>query len=181
MAASCGLVVVPTARSRADALDDIRGRGTLVWGADQEGGGPFVYPDPADPEKLVGFEVDLAGLLAAELGVRPQFFQADWNTLPSFLDAGKIDIILNGYELTSSRAAQMAASRPYYIYELQLLARADDDRIRTWDDLRTRPHGRKWQISVLGGSAAEQYLRGQWSDTVEAIAYDGNTDAMLQY
>jgi len=164
----------------ADTLAEVRTRGTLIWGADQEGGGPFVYPDPADPEKLVGFEVDLAALLAAELGVKPQFFQADWNTLPSFLDSDKIDIILNGYELTPARSAQMAASRPYYIYELQLLARDDDTRIRSWDDLRKPPPDRKWQISVLGGTAAAQYLRENFADSVDIVEYNGNTDAMLQ-
>ena len=28
----------------ADDLDAVRARGTLNWGADQEGGGPYVYP-----------------------------------------------------------------------------------------------------------------------------------------
>ncbi len=174
--------VLLTACSVAAAanVDEIRSRGTLVWGADQEGGGPFVYPDPADPEKLVGFEVDLAALLAAELGVKPQFFQADWNTLPSFLDSDKIDIILNGYELTLARSTQMSSSRPYYIYELQLLARDDDSRLRSWDDLRKPPLDRKWQISVLGGTAAAQYLRENFADSVDIVEYNGNTDAMLQ-
>lgn len=174
------IALVTVQSSGANVLKTIRSRGALFWGADQEGGGPFVYPDPADPAKLVGFEVDLAALLAAELGVKPQFFQADWNTLPSFLDSGKIDIILNGYELTPARSAQMAASRPYYIYELQLLARDDDTRIRSWDDLRKPLPDRKWQISVLGGTAAAQYLRENFADSVDIVEYNGNTDAMLQ-
>ena len=36
---ACGVGV-----ARADALDAIRQRGVLVWGADAEGGGPYVYP-----------------------------------------------------------------------------------------------------------------------------------------
>src|SRR5438477_9813324 len=115
------IVVAPSAR--ADTLDAIHRRGTLIWGADQEGGGPYVYPDPDNGNRLAGFEVDLADLLAASLGVKAQFSQRDWQTLPSFLEKGEIDIILNGYEWTPSSAAQMLASRPYYIYELQLLAR----------------------------------------------------------
>ena len=49
-----------------DALDAIRQRGQLIWGADAEGGGPFVFPDPTeeDPDLISGFEVDIANLLA---------------------------------------------------------------------------------------------------------------------
>src|SRR3954470_90312 len=59
----------------ADALGDIQHRGTLVWGGDQEGGAPFVFPDPKDPSHLIGFEVELADMLAGELGVKAKFQQ----------------------------------------------------------------------------------------------------------
>jgi len=169
----------PTSLVRGDALDELRQRGALVWGGDQEGGGPYVYPDPNDPNRVVGFEVDLADALAAKLGTTAKFFQADWNTLPEFLRAGKIDVILNGYEWSAARAAQMRATRPYYLYELQLLARASDDSILGWEDLRTRA-GRRRSVSVLSGSAALTYLRVHWAGDVDIVDYNGNTDAMMQ-
>ena len=43
------LVCAPVA---ADTLDDIQQRGELVWGADQEGGGPYVFPDEDNPDVL---------------------------------------------------------------------------------------------------------------------------------
>ena len=72
-------LVPPVTAVADDGLDQIRQRGTLVWGADQEGGGPFVYPDPDDPTRLIGFEVELArvdcrapgrqrGILAGTMG-----------------------------------------------------------------------------------------------------------------
>ena len=39
------------AGARAAELDAIRERGWLVWAADQEGGGPHVYPDPEEPTR----------------------------------------------------------------------------------------------------------------------------------
>ena len=57
------LVCAPVA---ADTLDDIQQRGELVWGADQEGGGPYVFPDEDNPDVLRGFEVELAAMLAEE-------------------------------------------------------------------------------------------------------------------
>jgi len=57
----------------ADALADIRARGTLVWGGDEEGGGPYVYPRDDDPSQTTGFEVEIAARLAKSLGVAPRF------------------------------------------------------------------------------------------------------------
>jgi len=48
------------AQENTSALDRIQERGTLIWGADAEGGAPYIFPDPNDPEKYIGFEVDLA-------------------------------------------------------------------------------------------------------------------------
>jgi ABC-type amino acid transport substrate-binding protein len=48
-------------------LDEVVARGELVWAADQEGGGPHVFPDPANPRQMTGFEFDLAALLAEGL------------------------------------------------------------------------------------------------------------------
>ncbi|MFO0974273.1 MAG: ABC transporter permease subunit [Phycisphaerae bacterium] len=175
------LALLAPATARGDALNDLRERGTLVWGGDAEGGGPYIFTDPHDAERLTGFEVDLATVLADALGVRAKFFQADWNTLPEFLASGRIDIILNGYEWTPGRAARMAATRPYYIYELQLLTRADDARIRALADLRVAPPaGGRWSVSVLGGTSAANYLRDRFGETVALAEYNGNTDAMAQ-
>src|SRR4051812_47687099 len=87
------------AMAEADALSAVQARGKLVWGADAEGGGPYVFPDPANPRRMTGFEAELADALAAELGVRAQFSQAPWQNLPELLAAGQVDMVLNGYEL----------------------------------------------------------------------------------
>ena len=36
----------------------------LLWGADAEGGAPFVEADPADPTRVRGFDVEVAELIA---------------------------------------------------------------------------------------------------------------------
>ena len=50
--------------AHADTLETIRQRGVLVWGADAEGAGRTSIPDD-DPTE-VGFEVELADLLASD-------------------------------------------------------------------------------------------------------------------
>ncbi|MBI3466595.1 MAG: transporter substrate-binding domain-containing protein [Planctomycetes bacterium] len=157
----------------ADTLDDIRARGELIWGADREGGGPYVYPDPADPQRSVGFEVELADLLARELGVKSRFSQGNWDNLPAVLGNGQIDIVMNGYELTPARAGLMLATHPYYIYEMVLLAPRDHLRLKSWDDLRRKPGQPRAKVGVLVSSAAHTYLeQPPWADEIDLRTYD---------
>ncbi|MGE0734022.1 MAG: ABC transporter permease subunit [Alphaproteobacteria bacterium] len=162
----------------ADTLGAIKAKGLIVWGADQEGGAPFVYPSENDKSQIAGFEVDLAAVLAQRLGVKAQFFQGSWDQMPALLETRKVDIVLNGYEWTAPRLEAMAATIPYYVYGLQLLTRDDNETVKTIDDLKTPgPHG-KWRVGVLSGSAADDYMRQHFAGSVEVVPYDGNTDAM---
>jgi polar amino acid transport system substrate-binding protein len=164
--------------ARADTLDDIRQRGILRWGADQEGGGPYVYPSADDPNRVKGFEKDLMDVLAKRLGVRAEFVQAEWENLPDVLRRGEIDVIANGYELTPGRQQTMIATIPYYIYELQLIARKNDASVTSWEDLKASATRKK--VGVLGGSAAQQYVEKHLGDRVEVILYNGFTNAMQE-
>ncbi len=169
---------LPLIAKADDGLSRIRERGTLIWGADQEGGGPFVYPNPADPTRLTGFEVELADLIAEHLGVKAQFSQGQWDKLPDLLDRGDIDLVLNGYEWTTNRAARYGVSIPYYIYELQLLGRASDATLTSWDDLLKPFNGRPRKVSLLGGSAAQEYVEQFGGEHIEMALFEGATDAM---
>jgi polar amino acid transport system substrate-binding protein len=177
----CALLAAGAASARADDLERVRARGELIWGADAEGGGPYVYPDPANPRRMVGFEAELADLLAAELGVKARFFQGPWHDLPAVLGTGEIDIVLNGYELTPARVRSMDHTRPYYVYQLALLARKNDTRLQSWDDLRKPADGQaKLKIGVLEASGAHFYLNQHYADVVDIIVYEGTTDAMRE-
>ncbi len=159
-------------------LKTIQSRGTLKWGADQEGGGPFVFPLDSDPTQLTGFEVELAELIAAHIGVKAEFQQGQWDKLPDLLDRGDLDIVLNGFEWNPGRAERYGTSIPYYIYELQLLARADDDSIQSWDDLLKQPANRSRKVSLLGGAAAEEFTVNFGGEEIDLALFDGVTDAM---
>src|ERR1041385_4061424 len=89
-----------TAAQAADTLQRIQKEGMLKWGADAEGGAPYVFPDPQHPDQLVGFEVELADALARRLGVKAQMVQNQWDGLVPALERGDFDIILNGLEIS---------------------------------------------------------------------------------
>src|SRR5215203_3847857 len=173
----------------ADTLDEIQQRGTLRWGGDDQGGGPYIYE--GKDNKVVGFEVDLAEFLAKEMGVRSELVTSEWEMLPQKLDRGGIDIVLNGYEWSKEREQSWASTIPYYIYKLQLMARKDDASIRSWDDLRAPQGQPRKRIGVLRDSAAERYVDQRFGEAVDLKGYpeiinvmklveEGRLDATVQ-
>ncbi len=169
------------AHSHARGADDSWARvlksGRLVYGADEEGGAPYFYRQGAHNDR-VGFEAELMARIGQELGVEPVFRQAQWEYLLPVLGRGEIDLVVNGYELTESRARDYLATRPYYVYQLALMARPDGP-IRSWADLELpRPGGGPWKVGVLGMSAADTYLQRAGGGNIRIVVFDGATNAM---
>jgi ABC-type amino acid transport substrate-binding protein len=99
--ASLTLAAVPLAAQQAPALR---------WGGDAEGGAPYVEADPSDPQKLVGFDVEIAEMIARELGRTPQFIQVAFASLDQSAARGDFDIGLSGIEDTPGRRAAVATA-----------------------------------------------------------------------
>jgi polar amino acid transport system substrate-binding protein len=154
----------------ADHLQEIRARGVLLWGADAEGGAPYVYPDPQKPERLIGFERELAEALAAKLGVKAQMVQNQWDQLIPALDRGNFDIILNGLELTSENQQHLAMSQPYFVYAEQIVTRKDAKGLGRIEDLKGRA------VGVLSSSVAQGLL--QKMGGVDLRIYPGNVESL---
>ncbi len=171
-------ITAPGAVAVGGALERVRAAGRIVYGSDMEGGGPYAFPDPTAPRETTGFEVEIMAQLAADLGVRPVFSQGQWDKLLQVLDSGRTDLVLNGYEWTESRASGYLATRPYYVYQLQLMAPRGGV-IGSWADLaKPRPGGGRWKVGVLVGSAADEFAARQGGPQVEVVRFDGATDAM---
>lgn len=111
----------------------------LRWGGDAEGGAPFVEADPQNPTQVVGFDVEIASLLATGLGRVPRFVQVGFTSLDASAVRGDFDIGLSGVEDTPARRARLAVTIPYYEFQEVLTVRqADRARFRTLSDLRGR-------------------------------------------
>jgi len=176
------LLLVAGCRSGSQsALSRVQQSGTLRWGADLQGGEPYVFEDPRRPGALTGFEVEIAEALARELGVRAEFVQNDWSTLVPSLERGTFDIALNGLEVTPARAQRIRLSRPYYLFAERLVAREGDGRVRDLASLRglrvgTLANSLAWDL--LGQAGAER-IPYQGVDEPFIDLAQGRTDAVL--
>jgi len=147
-----------------------RAAGELRWGSDAEGGTPFVFVDPAHPDKgEVGFEVDLANELGALLAVRMVRVQSPFANLVQAVQRGDCDLAMNGLEPTPARRAQVRFTRPYYIFLQQLSVGPGVDNVRTLADCKGL------RIGVLGESLSHKLAQQQ--PGVEVVVYESNTTA----
>jgi polar amino acid transport system substrate-binding protein len=159
-----------------DTLDQIKSRGSLKWGGDSSGGGPYIYQ--GDDNQLTGFEYELAQYLADKLGVKSEYVNWEWEMLPEILDRGSIDVVLNGYEWSEEREQLWSSTIPYYIYKLELMARKDDGSISVWDDLPAKAGQPRKRVGVLAGSAAARYMEQWFGDAIELKKYPEVTSVM---
>jgi polar amino acid transport system substrate-binding protein len=155
---AAGLIIIfslpLSSQSQNASLEKIKARGHLIWGSDAEGGAPYVFPDPKDPSKLIGFEVDIAQAIAKALGVDARQAQNAWDSLVPALERGDFDIAMNGIEITPQRKDRVLFSYPYYVYTEQLVVRKEEKKISDIRDLK----GKK--VGTLSGTTAQDILTG---------------------
>jgi len=141
----------------------------LRWGADAEGGAPYVFRDPKAPERVIGFEVDLVEALSKEIQEPIEFVQYEFGSLFVGVERGDLDLAMNGLEITPDRLHRVRFSRPYYVYKLQLVTRANDHRFDTIE----RCHELKCLVATLGDTAAQRLLDARG---VNNRVYDGQVE-----
>lgn len=166
-------VLLAIVLSHAEAVD-AQSPPELRWGGDAEGGAPFVEADPNDPLRVIGFEVDIATLLAGGLGRVPRFIQVGFTSLDASAARGDFDIGLSGIEDSPARQARLAVTLPYYEFrEILTVRAADRERFRTLADLRGR------RVATLGATLAYDLLiAAQPRDGIVPVTYE---DAVHPY
>lgn len=122
----CASVAIPFSTQAQD----------LRWGGDAEGGAPYLLPDPKNPRRIIGFEIDLMDALGKQLKRKSVFVQNQWDGLIPGLQRGSYDLAVNGIEITDDRKEQVNFSIPYYVCGEQLSVRATENSINSIADLK---------------------------------------------
>ena len=106
--------IVKQAEAKADEIKDgdvkyIQDKGTLIVGITEFE--PMDYKDKDG--KWIGFDADMASLLAEKLGVEVKFVVIDWDTKAMELESKNIDVVWNGMTLTDEVKNAMECTNAY--------------------------------------------------------------------
>lgn len=115
-----------------DQLAQIQQKGELVV-AMEGTWSPWTYHDESD--QLVGYDVEVANLIAEKLGVKAVFVEGEWDGLFAGLDAGRYDIVVNGVEITKERGEKYDFTDPYAYIRTAIVVNGDNDEIQSFEDL----------------------------------------------
>lgn len=166
------------AGSSADQLAAIQASGKLIValeGAWQ----PWSYHDESDT--LVGYDVEVSRAIAEKLDVEPEYVESDWDSLFAGLDAGRVDMVCNGVEVTDERALTYDFTTPYGYIHTALAVRKDNDEIKTFEDLKGKTTANSLASTYM--ELAESYgATVQGIDTLEEtiqLLAAGRIDATL--
>ena len=88
---------------------DIVASGKLIVGITDFA--PMDYKD--DNGEWIGFDADMAKIVADKLGVEIEFIEIDWDSKIMELDSGNIDVVWNGMTLTDAVMEAMECSTAY--------------------------------------------------------------------
>ncbi len=90
-------------------IDQVMRRGVLRVGMDTFL--PWAMKDKKG--ELVGFEIDVARRLAADMGVKVEFVPTKWAGILPALLTGKFDVVIGGMGIQTKRAMKVNFSIPY--------------------------------------------------------------------
>ena len=159
-----------TAEETKDTLTRIRESGKLVI-AMEGAWQPWTYHDESGA--LTGFDVEVGALIAEGLGVTPEYMETAWDGILAGVDSGRFDIACNGVGYTEKRAESYNFSTPYVYTEMVLVVRADNEDIKSLDDLK----GKKTANSPNSTYAMRSEAAGAEVVYVDTL---GETMEMLQ-
>jgi ABC-type amino acid transport substrate-binding protein len=150
MSAAAALALATTATAaRAGQLQDILDRGKIVVGI-ALGGEPIGFRD--DRNQPVGYDVDVARLLAEKLDVELEIAEVTGANRIPMLQSGQIDIIIANITATLERAKAIDFTMPYLRAGVKILVQRDSG-IEGIEDLNGR------RVVVGRGGTGEQLVK----------------------
>ncbi len=140
-AALTGLGLPRAARAEGLTVAALKAAGTLRIGC-EAAYVPFTFRN--DKGEIVGYDVELAQLVWAAHGIKPEFVDTAWAGVIPSLYAKKFDLVMSSMSYTAERVKRVGFSIPYAEASQALLIRAGDkDKIKTVEDLNDKVIGVK--------------------------------------
>jgi polar amino acid transport system substrate-binding protein len=138
------------------SLDGIVARGELRVGL-EAGYMPFELRDRHGA--IIGFDVDLARLMAREMGVKLTLVNTQWDGIIPALLTDKFDILMSGMTITPERNLKVNFANPYIVIgQTVLLAKRLEGKIKSYKDLDDPQYNVVSKIGTTGEIACKRFL-----------------------
>lgn len=154
--------------AHADQLADIKAKGSITCGLTVVQ--PFAYYKP-DTREIVGYEVDLCGMLAKDIGVKMEYQVLAADVRVPALTQGRVDVLDALISYTKERAQVIDFSNQYVADGFFFIVRKDSG-ITKVDDLATK------RISVAKGSLYQVAAERKFPEA-SVISFDDGPLAFL--
>jgi len=135
---------------------------------------------------LIGYEVDLANLLAEAMGVKVEFVQKPFGELLPALEKGEIDAIMSGMTMTPKRNLTAAFVGPYIVSGKSILTKSAT--LAALEDAEEIDRS-SIKITALKGSTSEKFVQKVLEkttyvgvedyDTAVQMVIEGKADALV--
>ncbi len=138
-----------------NTLAKVKRSGVLRIGADTTFA-PFESID-TKVGKAVGFDVDIANLIAKKLGVKADIITTDWGGIIPALKTHKFDVIISAMSITEERKKEIDFSIPYYNAGQIIAVKKSNNSIKGPEDLVGKTVGTQMGAT---GEFAVQKIKG---------------------
>ena len=117
-------------------MEKIKKRGKLIV-AEALDAPLLSQQDPTDPQKVTGFDAELAKLLAIYIIGKPdvEIVPPASETREAMLQNDTVDVVFNTYTITEERAKQVDFAGPYFESGLAVAVKSDNKDIKSYKDL----------------------------------------------
>ena len=131
---------------------------------------PMDYKD--DNGNWIGFDADLANMVAEKLGIKAEFVEIDWDNKFLELQTGSIDCIWNGMTITDEVKNNSSVTNAYAMNQQIVVTKSElAGKLKTVDDLKDL------SFAVENGSAGQSAAE---DNGLNATAVTAQSDALLE-
>jgi polar amino acid transport system substrate-binding protein len=110
---------------------------------------------------IIGYDADLAALLANSMGIKLKIVEIPFPNLLGAVKNGEVDIVLSGLTITMKRNMEVAFVGPYTLSGKSILTKSPDlSKVDDEEDVNSS----SIKIVVLKGSTSESYVREEIPD-----------------
>jgi polar amino acid transport system substrate-binding protein len=150
--------VAPSASPEAakGKVAEIKKAGVVVMGTSADYAPYEFHKNIEGKDTIVGFDVEIAKMIAADLGVKLEIKDMGFDGLLAALNSDKVDFVISGMTPNEERLKSVDFSQIYYNAEQVILIRTGDkDKFKSMDDLK------KVNIGVQTASIQEDLAKEQ--------------------